>query len=77
MSKQDLISGPEDIEALETKPWEAVAPADSTYELLVSAAKKWQDDVAINFLPTGSPNEDPVAITYGQMIGRINQTANM
>ncbi|MEN8210074.1 MAG: acyl-CoA synthetase [Thermodesulfobacteriota bacterium] len=77
MSRKELISGLEDIKALETKPWEEISPANSTYELLASAAQKWPDNIAINFLPTGSPDEDSIEITYRQMFGRINQTANM
>jgi fatty-acyl-CoA synthase len=77
MPSQKLISGPEDIKRLETTQWNETAPANSTYELLASAAQKWPDNTAINFLPTGSPDEDAIEITYRQMFGRINQTANM
>lgn len=77
MTREKCISNLDDIRALETKPWNEVAPAKSTYELLSSAAAKWQDKTAITFLPTGSPDEEPVRITYRQLIGRIHQAANM
>ena len=75
--QKKLISGLEDIIALEAKPWEDVTPAQSIYDLLVSAADKCQDNVAICYLPTGSPDEESLSITFKQMIGHINQAANM
>lgn len=77
MKGKKLISNLDDIRALETKPWKEVAPAKSTYELLSSAAAKWQDKTAITFLPTGAIDEEPIRITYRQLIGRIHQAANM
>jgi len=77
MTGKKLISDLDDIRALETKPWNVVAPAKSTLELLSSSASKWQDKMAITFLPTGAIDEEPIRITYRQFIGRIRQAANM
>lgn len=77
MTGEKCISSLDDIKALETKPWNEVAPAKSTYEIISSAAAKWQGKTAITFLPTGSPDEEPLLITYRQLIGRIRQAANM
>lgn len=77
MSEKRIISQIDDIKALETKPWEDVAPAQSTYELLASAAARWPDKAAITFLPTGALDDKPVHITFKQMMGRIHQAANM
>ena len=77
MKGKKLISNLDDIRALETKPWNEVAPAKSTYELLSSSAAKWQDKTAITFLPTGAIDEEPIRITYLQLIRRIRRAANM
>jgi fatty-acyl-CoA synthase len=77
VTEEKLISNLDDIRELETKPWDEVAPAKSTYDYLSSAAAKWQDKTAITFLPTGAIDEEPIRITYRQLIGCIRQAANM
>ncbi|MBU1742483.1 MAG: acyl-CoA synthetase [Proteobacteria bacterium] len=77
MSDKKPVSGVDNVRALETKPWDEVAPARSTYELLAAAAARWPDKTAITFLPTGALDEEPVRITFRQMMGRIHQAANL
>ncbi|MCP3963933.1 MAG: acyl-CoA synthetase [bacterium] len=72
------VTGPEDVLALERKaPWEEVLSAQSTYELIAGAAADRPEATAITFLATGDPDEEPVRITYRQLIGRITQAANL
>lgn len=77
MTELKLVSSLSDVEALESKPWSETAPARSTYELLSQAAAKHGDKTAIRFLPTGSPDEDPITLNFKQFFGRITQAANM
>ncbi len=72
------ITGPEDVLALERKaPWKEVLSARSTYELLAGAASDRPEATAITFLATGDPSEEPLRITYRQLIRRITRAANL
>ncbi len=74
----ERITGPEDVLAVERKaPWPELLSASSTYELLAGAASDRPEATAITFLPTGDPGEEPVRITYRQLIGRVTQAANL
>ena len=77
MTNPITMTGIKDVEALETMPWEERRPAQSTYEYLALAAKAWPDKTAVYFLPTGSPDEDAVTLTFAQYFGRVTQAANM
>ncbi|MEM7581893.1 MAG: acyl-CoA synthetase [Acidobacteriota bacterium] len=72
------VTGPEDVSSLERQaPWEEVLSARSTYELIAAAATDQPGATAITFLATGDPDEQPVVLNYRQLIGRINQAANL
>ena len=71
------VVGIEDVRDLEKRPWGDIIKETSVYELLRSSAAKRPDKNAILFLPTGASEEEPVCVTYGQLIGRITQAANM
>lgn len=58
-------------------PYEQRVNAGSTYEALCNAAALDPDKAAIHFLPTGEMEEDPVTISFRQLLGRIHQTANL
>ena len=77
MNGAKVISNLDDIRAMETKAWKDVAPAKSTYDLLLSASVKWRDKTAISFLPTGAIDEEPICVTFRQLIRHIHQAANM
>ena len=73
-----LISGPDDVLALEREaPWDDVIPAQSTYELIAAVAADRPQATAITFLATGDPEEQPVRISYRQLIRRITRAANL
>ena len=72
------ITGPEDVQALEQRAtWEEVLTARSTYQLIAEVAADQPQATAITFLATGDPDEEPVRITYRQLIGRTTQAANL
>ena len=73
MTNPITMTGIKDVEALETMPWEERRPAQSTYEYLALAANAWPDKTAVYFLPTGSPDEDAVTLTFAQYFGRVTQ----
>ena len=72
------IAGPDDVLAVERRaPWEEVIPAPSTYELIAAAAADGPQATAITFLATGDPEEEPVHVSYRQLIRRIIRAANL
>ena len=73
----NIISSIDDIKTLEQTPWEAARPAPSTYDYLKASAQARPDQTAFTFLLSGEVDENPIKVTYGQLLGRINQTANM
>ncbi len=66
-----------DIEAHETVALTKRYPWESSYQLIIQAAQKFGQDAALEFLPTGAPDETSISISFVQLAGRINQTANL
>jgi len=66
-----------DIEALESMPVERRIVANSTYELIEKGAAINPQAPAIQFLMKGEAWDQPLVVTYAQLIGRIRQTANL
>jgi len=74
---QRTLENHEDVEALETVPYDKQISAQGTYELFSEVARKLTNKIAVSFMPTGSPEEPTEDLTFNQLLGRINQTANM
>ena len=73
-----LIRSQADIEAIEHEmPWEQRLAENSAYELIGAVAQQLPDKPAIQFLPDGLPDDVPVTITYGELLRRMRQTANL
>ena len=66
-----------DIEAIEEVPLRDRLDVDSTYDFIKGGAAIDPDRTAISFLMAGAAWDSPVEITYAQLMGRINQTANL
>ena len=66
-----------ELQAFERVPYEERIAAASTYDAIQLAANYDPNAVAIRFLPTASAEDAPIEITYGQLVGRITQAANM
>src|SRR5512144_2166589 len=49
----------------------------STYELLCRAAERHTDQVALQFLPQGRPDEAPILFSYAELVAQVTQTANL
>jgi fatty-acyl-CoA synthase len=77
MTERFPIRGVEDIERLERVPLAERLPAQNTYELIRRGARLDPKKVALYFIPRGEDYDKPLAISYEQLWGRINQTANL
>lgn len=65
-----------DVRAVEAVPWTQRIGAVSTFDAIKIGAAHNPQAAAIQFLPTASPDEAPIIITYQQLVARVTQTAN-
>ncbi|GAA6152256.1 acyl-CoA synthetase [Pseudoteredinibacter isoporae] len=70
------ISTQEDLQALESVPFEERIEHSSTYDLLRDKATQYADRIALSFLLQGSADEEPIRYSYKDLFGKITQTAN-
>lgn len=70
------ISSLEDLQALETTPFEERIEHSSTYDLLRDKASQYAEQTALSFLLQGSADEEPIRYSYKELFGKITQTAN-
>lgn len=68
---------PEAIERFESEPLRQRFPWQSSYELLVQAAQRFGDEPALAYLPTAARNEEPINISFRQLLARVRQMANL
>jgi acyl-CoA synthetase (AMP-forming)/AMP-acid ligase II len=66
-----------DIEALEQQPLEHYLQTTNTYDAIRQGAAIDPERVAIYHLSEGSADEEPLAITYRELVQRIHQAANL
>ncbi|WP_226648673.1 acyl-CoA synthetase [Microbulbifer variabilis] len=66
-----------EIQAYEKVPLLQRYPWESTFDLIREAARLYQHDTAIEFLPTAAPNEESVSVSFSQLSERVHQTANL
>jgi fatty-acyl-CoA synthase len=66
-----------DVAAIEETPYSQRVTQPSTYHQIAEAALAGPDQPAISFIADGNDFADPLQITYGQLLGRINQAANL
>ncbi len=67
----------DDIELLESQPYESVVPARSTYELISLAARRFPHREAFRYLPDDDLATAPRCITYTTLVENINRAANL
>ena len=65
-----------DVAAFEKVPYSERIAAASTYDAIRLGAAVNPNAPAIQFLPNASHEDEPVVITYAQLIARVTQTAN-
>ena len=66
-----------DIEAIERVPLAERLTTFDTFELLRRGAAKNPDKPAMIYLPDGGLDEDPFTLTYGELMARFTQCANL
>jgi fatty-acyl-CoA synthase len=66
-----------DIEAIERTPWQERLKPRNTYDMLRQGASLNPSAPAIYFIPNGNAYNQPEVVTYRQLMGKINQTANL
>ncbi len=70
------LASTEDVAAFEKIPYSERIAAASTYDAIRLGASVNPNAPAIQFLPNASHEDEPVVITYAQLIARVTQTAN-
>ena len=66
-----------DLRAFEAVPYAERIAAQSTYEALQIGAAHDPSAPALHFLRDASADETPLTISYGELLARVTQTANM
>jgi fatty-acyl-CoA synthase len=66
-----------DISTIEETPLSDRLNEKSTYELICQAADQYADRIALRFLTDCTIEETPIDLTYRELLGKINQAANM
>lgn len=66
-----------DIKKIEEVPYRERFTAKSTFELLEKGAAINPNAPAINFIESGEKYDQPITISYDELIGKIRQTANL
>ena len=72
-----LPKNPADILALESVPLEQHLTAKTTYEIIKNTTEKYPDKAAIHFLQQGNAEENPITVSYRDLLTRVNQAANL
>ena len=77
MAEAFTVAGMKDIEAIETVPFQDRVAESNTYAVIEKGAAVNPEAVAISFLMSGDTWDQPVRITYGNLIHNIRRCANM
>ena len=71
------FDGPGDLPVIETVPLAQQCLPGTTYELLVRAAGRWPERVAVSVLPDGERWEHPAHRTYAELLADVHRYANV
>ncbi|MBV8633687.1 MAG: acyl-CoA synthetase [Burkholderiaceae bacterium] len=66
-----------DVESLEAVPLDQLLTVQSTYEIFRNSAQAFGEKIALTFLKTADPNDEPIRMSYAELFGNINRTANL
>lgn len=70
-------AGPDDLADIEAVPLAQRGLPDSTYALLRRAAARWPQRTALQVLPDANRWEQPVTLTFGELLSDVHRTANL
>lgn len=68
---------PQDLAAIEAVPLAERGLPESTYALLVRAARLWPDHLALSVLPDAQQWRRPVQRTFAELLADVHRTANL
>ena len=77
MSEQFVIRSVRDIEEIEKTPYQDRLPADNTYAAIAYGASLNPEAPAISFMLNGDTYDQPMVISYKELIRKIRQSANL
>lgn len=77
MREISAISDSADIAKIEEIPYGERGMPDNTFSIFERSAEKFGDRVAFRFLPQGRASDQPVLVTYKELLSRIKQAANL
>ncbi|MZR29183.1 acyl-CoA synthetase [Sneathiella litorea] len=66
-----------DVEKFEETPIEKWMPFQNVYDAFCAAVEQYSDKPALIALPPGDPMGESKAITYRELLAKVNQTANL
>ncbi|MBI3286244.1 MAG: acyl-CoA synthetase [Burkholderiales bacterium] len=66
----------QDVIAIEQVPYRSRGFAETSYEIIRRSADKYSDRVAVRYLVTGKPDEEPLTWTYRELLAGIHRAAN-
>ena len=69
------IATDSDIEEIEKIPYDQRVKEKSTYEIIAKGVALDPQAPAISFIMSGDSYDQPMVISYAQLLGRIHQTA--
>lgn len=72
-----MIRNQDDISRIEETPWSKIETPDNTYEIFERSAEQFGGRVALYFLPQGRAVDEPLMVTFSELLSRINQAANL
>ncbi|MEU6581553.1 acyl-CoA synthetase [Nocardia sp. NPDC046763] len=70
-------TGPKDLSAIESVPLAERRLPESTYALLLRAARQWPERTAVTVLSDASNWREPVRRTYSQLLAEVHRYANL
>ena len=67
----------DDVRRLESRPLAEAVPVASTYELIRNSAAAFGGRTALAFLRSADPADEPVRLSYDELLAGVHQTANL
>lgn len=77
LSLSGSLGGIGDIKAFEARPITDYMPQKTIYDAFCNSVKKFGDKTALITLPPGDSLAEGTSISFKQLLGRVNQTANL
>lgn len=66
-----------DVEQIERVPIDERMPFSTTYEVIRATALRFPDRPALTALPSGTPSDADVTLTYGELLEKVTRAANL